>query len=186
MIEDIKVYTRTGDDGTTSLITGKRVPKHNLRIKANGALDELIAWLGVIRDHLTIKDIEQYLFQIQKELMNLAAQLAVPEEKALPKGVEPISIKHIRRIEEEIDNITQDLPPLKNFIIPGGHILVSYSHLARSVCRRAERNITELNETEVIQNECIIYKNRLSDYLFTLSRKFSLDHEIEETKWKVS
>jgi cob(I)alamin adenosyltransferase len=100
--------------------------------------------------------------------------------------VEPISIKHIRRIEEEIDNITQDLPPLKNFIIPGGHILVSYSHLARSVCRRAERNITELNETEVIQNECIIYMNRLSDYLFTLSRKFSLDHKIEETKWKVS
>ncbi len=186
MLEENKVYTRTGDDGTTALISGKRVPKHNLRIKANGALDELIAWLGVIRDHLTKDETEQFLFQIQNELMCLAAQLAVPNQKELPKGILPITAQQIQRIESEIDNITQDLPPLKNFVIPGGHVLVSYAHLARSVCRRAERNITELNETEGIQNECIIYVNRLSDYLFTLSRKLGQEHKVEETKWVVS
>ena len=185
MLEENKVYTRTGDDGTTALISGKRVPKHNLRIKANGALDELIAWLGVIRDHLSKNETEQFLFQIQNELMNLAAQLAVPEQESLPNGVYPVSDQQIERIEKEIDFLTQNLPPLQNFVIPGGHILVSYAHLARSVCRRAERNITELNETETIQNECIIYVNRLSDYLFTLSRKFGQEQQIEETKWVV-
>lgn len=185
MLEENKVYTRTGDDGTTALISGKRVPKHNLRIKANGALDELIAWLGVIRDHLSKNETEQFLFQIQNELMNLAAQLAVPEKESLPNGVYPVSDQQIERIEKEIDFLTQDLPPLQNFVIPGGHILVSYAHLARSVCRRAERDITELNETETIQNECIIYVNRLSDYLFTLSRKFGQEQQIEETKWVV-
>ncbi|MGB1020522.1 MAG: cob(I)yrinic acid a,c-diamide adenosyltransferase [Flavobacteriaceae bacterium] len=185
MLEENKVYTRTGDDGTTALISGKRVPKHNLRIKANGALDELIAWLGVIRDHLSKNETEQFLFQIQNELMNLAAQLAVPEQESLPNGVYPVSDQQIERIEKEIDFLTQNLPPLQNFVIPGGHILVSYAHLARSVCRRAERDITELNETETIQNECIIYVNRLSDYLFTLSRKFGQEQQIEETKWVV-
>lgn len=185
MLEENKVYTRTGDDGTTALISGKRVPKHNLRIKANGALDELIAWLGVIRDHLSKNETEQFLFQIQNELMNLAAQLAVPEQESLPNGVYLVSDQQIERIEKEIDFLTQNLPPLQNFVIPGGHILVSYAHLARSVCRRAERDITELNETETIQNECIIYVNRLSDYLFTLSRKFGQEQQIEETKWVV-
>lgn len=185
MLEENKVYTKTGDDGTTALISGKRVPKHDLRIKANGALDELIAWLGVIRDHLGKNETEQFLFQIQNELMNLTALLAVPEQESFPMGVCPISDKQIHRIEKEIDLLTQDLPPLKNFVIPGGHILVSYAHLARSVCRRAERDITELNEAETIQNECIIYVNRLSDYLFTLSRKFGQEHNIKETKWVV-
>lgn len=185
MLEENKVYTRTGDDGTTALISGKRVPKHNVRIKANGAIDELIAWLGVIRDHLKKNETEQFLFLIQNELMNLAALLAVPEFESVPTGVYPISNKQIQCIEKEIDLLTQDLPPLKNFLIPGGHILVSYAHLARSVCRRAERDITELNEIETIQNECIVYINRLSDYLFTLSRKFGHEFKIEETKWVV-
>ena len=118
--------------------------------------------------------------------MNLAALLAVPDQKALPKGVEPINQSQIEQIENKIDALSQELPPLRNFIIPGGHVLVSYSHLARSVCRRAERNITELNETELIQNECIIYVNRLSDYLFMLSRKFTQDMQVSETKWQVS
>ena len=186
MTNESKVYTKTGDDGTTSLISGKRVPKHNHRIKANGALDELIAWLGIIRDHLDNGETELYLFQIQNELMNLAALLAVPDQKALPKGVEPIDKSQIELIEKKIDALSKELPPLRNFIIPGGHVLVSYSHLARSVCRRAERNITELNEKELIQNECIIYVNRLSDYLFMLSRKFTKDMQVSETKWQVS
>lgn len=185
-MNESKVYTRTGDDGTTSLINGKRVAKHNHRIKANGTLDELIAWLGVIRDHLDNVETELYLFQIQNELMNLASLIAVPDQKALPKGVEPIKKSQIEQIENRIDALSQELPPLRNFIIPGGHVLVSYSHLARSVCRRAERNITELNETELIQNECIVYINRLSDYLFMLSRKFTQDMQVSEIKWQVS
>lgn len=182
-MEDNKVYTKTGDDGTTGLFSGKRVPKHHTRIKAYGTVDELIAWLGLIRDHITDEPLSKTIFKIQNELMRFASLLAIDNIKDIPKSIVPIKEEEVLFIENEIDRITNKLPPLKHFVIPGGHPLVSYTHLARCVCRRAERFITALNENETIDPNMIAYINRLSDYLFTLSRKFSNDFGITEIKW---
>lgn len=179
-MQEMKVYTRTGDDGTTSLFSGKRVPKHDLRIKAYGTIDELNSWVGIIRDQ-TKDEIHYELILIQNNLMTIGSQLA-NDSKDLP--IPEISEEQVELLEKSIDRITAELPPLKNFVIPGGHPLISHSHLARCVCRRAERHITELNVLTAIESEIVFYINRLSDYFFTLSRKFSQDLEIEEVKWK--
>lgn len=174
-----KVYTRTGDDGTTSLFSGKRVPKHNLRIKAYGTVDELNSWMGIIRD--TNSTYDQSIIAIQRDLLTIGAQLANDKtELPIPK----IDRQSVVFLEEGIDQMTETLPPLKNFVLPGGHPVISYTHLARSVCRRAERYITELNEHIPIEDEIIFYINRLSDYLFTLSRKFAHDLKVKEIKWE--
>ena len=178
-----KVYTRTGDRGVTSLISGKRVPKHDIRIKACGTIDELIAWLGLIRDITTTTDTKITLLEIQKQLMTIATELSIESKKDLPKNlilIQPIAVKHI---ETKIDILTARLPPLKNFVIPGGHVLISYAHLARCVCRRAERYVTELDKEISISSTIIAYMNRLSDYFFTLSRTFALELDVEEIKW---
>lgn len=182
-MKENKVYTKTGDDGTTSLLSGKRVPKHHTKIKACGTVDELVAWLGLIRDHVSEEPLAKKIFKIQNELMRLATLIAIDKKKSLPKNTSPIEKDDILFIEQEIDSITENLPPLRNFIIPGGHPLVSYTHLARCVCRRAERFVTELNEESPINPNIIAYINRLSDYLFTLSRKFSNDLGLSEIKW---
>jgi cob(I)alamin adenosyltransferase len=182
-MKEIKVYTKTGDNGVTSLFSGKRVPKHDIRIKAYGTIDELIAWLGLIRDTTDFDYAKNTLVEIQKQLMTVASQLAVESQKDFPKNLTPLQPNEVQFIEHQIDLLTSRLPPLKNFVIPGGHKLVSYTHLARSVCRRAERYVTELDHQSPVSATLIAYINRLSDYFFTLSRIFALDLQVEEVKW---
>ena len=184
MIKENKVYTKTGDDGTTSLNSGLRVKKHHIRVAAYGSIDELNAWVGLIRD--TTADIldREFLMMLQNHLMVLGTQLSTVREEDLPTDfIDPINDSHILDIEDEIDRISIDLPPLKNFVLPGGHPLVSYSHLARCVCRRAERHITELNANERVSPYIVAFVNRLSDYFFVLSRKFTCDLDLNENKW---
>ena len=177
---EMKVYTRTGDDGTTSLFSGKRVPKHDLRIKSYGTIDELNSWVGAIRDQAD-QETQQELIVIQNDLMTIGAQLA-NDKGELP--ILKIGTEQVETLEKSIDRITDALPPLKNFVIPGGHPLVSNTHLARCVCRRAERYITELKEVTIVEPEIIFYINRLSDYFFTLARKFAQDLGVKEIKWE--
>jgi cob(I)alamin adenosyltransferase len=132
-----KVFTKTGDSGFTSLNSGKRVPKHDIRIKAYGTIDELIAWLGLIRGITSTTDIKTTLLEIQKQLMTIAAEFSIESKKDLLKNLIPIQPIDVKHIENKIDILTAKLPPLKDFLIPGGHVLISYSHLARCVCRRA-------------------------------------------------
>ena len=181
-----KLYTKTGDDGTTSLFSGKRVSKHHVRIKAYGTVDELNAWIGLIRNDEIAAETNSFLIKIQYELMIIASQLA-DDTSAITQNLSgkiiPITFENITEIESEIDKINSELPELKNFIIPGGHVLISNTHLARCTCRRAERFITELKDKEEVSSVIIAYINRLSDYLFILSRKFSKDFHVEESKW---
>ncbi len=181
-----KLYTKKGDDGTTGLLSGKRVNKHHIRIKAYGTLDELNTWVGMIRNFKIDKKTDKTLIKIQQELMTIGSQLADDTAlnfSKLVKIIDPINNENVKYLESQIDIINNELPELKNFVIPGGHIIVSYTHLARCTCRRAERLVTELNELENIPNVIIAYINRLSDFLFILSRKFTKDCDVEEIKW---
>ena len=181
-----KIYTKKGDDGTTGLLSGKRVSKHHVRIKAYGTVDELNAWVGMIRNFKIDEKTENTLIKIQNELMIVASQLAddtAYEVSKLVNILEPIDEEAVKNLEEQIDIINDELPELKNFVIPGGHVVVSYAHLARCACRRAERFITELNEIENVPKFIIAYINRLSDYLFILSRKLAKDYQVKEIKW---
>ncbi len=182
-MKENKVYTKTGDNGITSLMSGKRVPKHDIRIKAYGAIDELIAWLGLIRDTANTIEIKGTLIKVQKQLMVVAAELATDSKTDFPSNLKPLENETIIFIEDEIDKLTFKLPPLRNFIIPGGHVLISYCHIARCICRRAERHVTELDQEIKISGIIIAYVNRLSDYFFTLSRVFAHELEIKEVKW---
>jgi cob(I)alamin adenosyltransferase len=180
----MKIYTLTGDDGTTSLSGGRRVPKHSMRVEAYGSVDELIAWFGLLRDckeNLHRKDL---LIYIQNQLMKCAAALAYGNKKDNSKKILP-DPDCISVIEKEIDLMEETLPPLKNFILPGGNVLVSYCHIARCVCRRTERAVLRLNGSEESPEIVNKFLNRLSDFLFVLSRKVSLDLDIEEIKWSV-
>ena len=184
MMKENKVYTKTGDDGTTSLNSGLRVKKHHIRVAAYGSIDELNSWVGLIRDSVDDLLDSEFLLTLQNHLMVLGTQLSTVREEDLPTDfIDPIEEMHILEIENEIDRISLYLPPLKNFVLPGGHPLISYSHLARCVCRRAERHITELNANERVSPFVIAFVNRLSDYFFVLSRKLTQDLEIEENKW---
>jgi cob(I)alamin adenosyltransferase len=180
----MKIYTLTGDDGTTSLSGGRRVPKHSIRVDAYGSVDELIAWVGLLRDHKENQKRRELLVYIQDQLMRCAAALSYdslnPNSKIILPEADCISV-----LEKNIDLMEDSLPPLKNFILPGGNILVSYCHIARCVCRRAERAISTLNKTEESPEIVNKFLNRLSDFLFVLSRKIALDLDIEEIKWSV-
>jgi cob(I)alamin adenosyltransferase len=180
----MKIYTLTGDDGTTSLSGGRRVPKHSARVEAYGSVDELIAWIGLLRDHDENSKRKDILIYIQNQLMSCAAALAYDSENINSRKLLP-DTDCISVIEKEIDNMEELLPPIKNFILPGGNLLVSYCHIARCVCRRSERAVLRLNyseETPPIVNK---FLNRLSDYLFVLSRKIGLELDSEEIKWSV-
>jgi cob(I)alamin adenosyltransferase len=180
----MKIYTLTGDDGTTSLSGGRRVPKHSIRVESYGSVDELIAWIGLLRDHKENENHKELLIYVQDQLMRCAAALAFdkanPESRMILPDPDCLTI-----IEKEIDKMEESLPKLKNFILPGGNILVSYCHIARCVCRRAERTISRLNKTEETPEIVNKFLNRLSDFLFVLSRKIALDLDIEEIKWVV-
>ena len=185
----MKIYTKTGDTGTTALYGGTRVPKHHLRIEAYGTLDELNSHIGLIRDQDIDKKSIQALVKIQNELFTLGAMLATPPEKQLLKsGKERLNIPKINEesilfLEDQIDHMNLELPEMTHFILPGGHQTVSFCHIARCVCRRSERLATALNETETINPDILTYLNRLSDYLFVLARKLSKDLQAEEIKW---
>ena len=177
----MKIYTRTGDNGKTSLLSGKRVDKHDKRIVAYGSVDELNSLMGIVRD-FSPKKYKNEIFKIQNKLMIIASQLSNDKNY---KNIPNISKKDTEFLENAIDRMTIELDPLKNFIIPGGNKLVSFTHLARCVCRRAEVNITELKEKEDLNREILLFINRLSDYLFTLARFFSKTLKISELKWNV-
>ncbi len=185
----MKIYTKTGDKGTTALYGGTRVPKHHLRIEAYGTVDELNSYLGLIRDQeITLED-KNLLIRIQNELFTLGSMLATPTEKEILKnGKERLNIikvntDFIENLEKEIDAINAIVPPMTHFILPGGHTTVSYCHLARCVCRRAERITVLLSEKEAINPRILEYLNRLSDYLFMLARKLTFELKISETPW---
>lgn len=186
----MKIYTKTGDAGTTALLGGKRVKKNNLRIETYGTIDELNSYIGLLKDQEGIADNDKNsLLKIQNELFIIGAMLATPLEKqTLKKGTNRVNIPKINTdsvlfLENEIDKMDEELPQMTHFILPGGHQTVSFCHIARCVCRRAERLSVELNNKEKVSNEILIYLNRLSDYLFTLARKLSKDLLVDEIKW---
>lgn len=184
IISIMKIYTRTGDDGTTSLSGGRRVPKTNIRIEAYGSVDELISWIGMLRSCPENVKRRTFLIQIQHNLMSCAAILSSESKEGRGAKISPDS-EWVSVLEKEIDEMENILPHLDNFILPGGNQIVSYCHIARCVCRRAERMVLKLNETEKIPDLVCKYLNRLSDYLFVLSRTLSLELDNEEIKWSI-
>jgi cob(I)alamin adenosyltransferase len=185
----MKIYTKTGDKGNTALFGGTRVPKHHIRIDSYGTVDELNSWIGLIRDQEIDTHSKEVLTAIQEKLFIIGAILATAPEKAILKnGKERLNINKIDTVaiedlENEIDQMETNLAPMTHFILPGGHTIVSYCHITRTVCRRAERISSLLNETEPFEANVLTYLNRLSDYLFVLSRKLTSDLKIEEIKW---
>ncbi|HUH51152.1 MAG TPA: cob(I)yrinic acid a,c-diamide adenosyltransferase [Flavobacterium sp.] len=185
----MKVYTKTGDKGTTALFGGTRVPKHHVRIESYGTTDELNSFIGLIRSQEIGNHHKSFLIEVQDRIFVLGAILATaPEKEVLKSGKKRLNIMRITEeditaLENEIDNIDAALPPITHFVLPGGHSTVSYCHIARCVCRRAERLATQLNEVEPVDALVLKYLNRLSDYLFMLARMLTSDLNIEEIKW---
>jgi len=180
----MKIYTHTGDDGTTSLSGGERVPKYHPRIEAFGSVDEVIAWIGLIRANRLNESRSEVLLYIQDQLMRCAATLSSGDQMGKQTQFFP-EAGSLERLEHEIDLMEEELTPLRNFILPGGNDLVSFCHIARCVCRRAERSVLRLNETEKAPD--IVYKflNRLSDYLFVLARMISKELDNQEINWHI-
>lgn len=177
-----KIYTKTGDKGTTGLFGGKRVPKNDLRIEAYGTVDELNVHVGLVRDALTAEALRSELKEIQDRLFTIGAILATDPDKPLPT---PDLHEHdITALEEAMDRMDEALPALKNFILPGGHLTVSYCHLARVVCRRAERLTVALHEVSPVPALPMRYLNRLSDYFFVLGRYVGQQLGAAEVIWQ--
>tara|TARA_R110002050_G_scaffold74772_4_gene160140 strand:- start:42138 stop:42710 length:573 start_codon:yes stop_codon:yes gene_type:complete len=185
----MKIYTKTGDKGTTALFGGTRVPKHHIRIDSYGTVDELNSHLGLIRDQDINQHYKDILIHIQDRLFTVGAILATDPEKAVLKNgkerlnIPTISDENIERLEQEMDTMNEALPPMTHFVLPGGHQTVSFCHIARCVCRRAERLTSALSDIESINPHALMYLNRLSDYLFVLARKLSYDLQANEIKW---
>ncbi|GAB5525731.1 MAG: cob(I)yrinic acid a,c-diamide adenosyltransferase [Roseivirga sp.] len=179
----MKIYTKTGDSGTTSLLGGARVSKAHIRIEAYGTVDELNSYVGLLRDQEVNAHRRDFLKEIQDRLFTLGAELAT--EPGKDKVVKPSMFESdIDVLEQAMDEMDKSLEPLKNFVLPGGHQSVSFAHLARCVCRRAERIAIALNDQEPVDVLSVKYLNRLSDYLFVLGRKMAAELEIEEVKWQ--
>ncbi|WP_109298849.1 cob(I)yrinic acid a,c-diamide adenosyltransferase [Aquimarina sp. AU474] len=185
----MKIYTKTGDKGTTALFGGTRVPKHHIRIDSYGTIDELNSHIGLIRDQKIEEINKKVLINIQDKLFTVGAVLATDPEKAILKSgqkrlnIPTIANEDIELLEKEIDRMNESLPPMTHFVLPGGHQTVSFCHIARCVCRRAERLATALYEIEPFEPASLQYLNRLSDYLFVLARKLSHDLKADEIKW---
>ncbi len=183
MSKEWKIYTKTGDKGKTALIGGTRVPKYDIRIEAYGTVDELNAFIGLVRDMDIDTHSKGLLLEIQDRLFTMESSLA-RDGKTLPNALPTLHSKDVELLENEMDKMNKQLPELTAFILPGGHPVVSYCHIARTVCRRAERLAILMNEQFPTDGLNIRYLNRLSDYLFVLARKFSLDLGIPESHWK--
>jgi cob(I)alamin adenosyltransferase len=180
----LKIYTKTGDDGTTGLIGGSRVKKYDLRLEAYGTVDELNAAIGVVRSSKLPENVTEILNKIQNKLFNIGSLLASDDKGEAFTSNLAITEENINDLENAIDEYQNQLPELTHFILPGGDFLSAQCHVARTVCRRAERRILEFAEHSKVQNEIIIYINRLSDFLFVLSRKLAFDNNVEEVSWK--
>jgi cob(I)alamin adenosyltransferase len=184
MTKEFKIYTKTGDDGSTGLVGGARVKKYDVRLEAYGTVDELNAVIGVIRSYKLPEEVTEMLVEIQNKLFNIGSRLATDEKgEGFTKKLS-ITEKHISFLEKAIDEMEEELPELTHFILPGGDLAAAQCHVARTVCRRAERRILEFAENEKVQIEILKYINRLSDFLFVLTRKLAANSGIEEKQWK--
>lgn len=184
----MKIYTKTGDKGTTSLYGGTKVEKDNLRIETYGTIDELNSYVGLIRSYPINPILMEELIIIQKDLFNIGAELATPADKLMLANGKPrlqvmIEETQILQLEEWIDDIDETLEIMTHFILPGGNQASSHAHIARCICRRAERLIVSLSKEEEIRPVLFKYVNRLSDYLFTAARKIAKDDNHDEVKW---
>ena len=179
-----KIYTKTGDAGNTSLIGGTKVPKSHIRISAYGTVDELNAFIGLLGDQLSDIHSREMLREIQDRLFTIGSSLACDPEKEIAMQIPDLKESDILLLENEIDTMNEKLPEMKSFILPGGHVAVSTAHICRTVCRRAERIIVELDSIQPLGQPLIVkYINRLSDYLFVLARYLGLLFGTEEVKW---
>lgn len=180
-----KIYTKTGDHGKTSLIGGTKVPKSHLRIEAYGTVDELNSYIGLLNDQLTDPASNKILREIQDRLFTIGSSLACDPDKEPKMKLPDLSEADVSLLENEIDRMNETLRPMRSFILPGGHTSVSFAHVARCVCRRAERHCVNMKELEMFVDPLIIkYLNRLSDYLFVLARYTAKILNVEEVEWK--
>ena len=177
----MKIYTKTGDDGTTGLIGNKRVKKSNPRIASYGMVDELNASIGIVLSSKLGKDIRILFTKIQNDLFVVGADLANPDLKNKSNRV---TSEMVTYLEKEIDRLEEKLDPITYFILPGGDLVASQIHLARAICRRAETNMVSLSQVEAINNLCLIYMNRLSDLLFVAARTINKRKKISDVAWK--
>jgi len=178
----MKIYTKTGDKGFTSLIGGTRVPKFHLRIESYGTVDELNSYIGMIRDQDISAHDKDLLKEVQDRLFTIGSSLAADPEKS--KMVIPdLNLEDIELLEKEMDAINEQLPELRHFILPGGNNAISFCHIARCVCRRAERLAVHLSTESNVDAKVTVYLNRLSDYLFVLARKIGHEQKIAENQW---
>ena len=178
----MKIYTKTGDKGLTSLIGGTRVPKYDLRIESYGTVDELNSYIGMIRDQGVSAHHKDILKEIQDRLFTIGSALASDPEKSRMK-IPDLHQSDVELLEREMDQMNEFLPDLKHFILPGGDQAVSFCHISRCVCRRAERITVHLSEESPVDEKVIIYLNRLSDFLFVLARKLGQERNLPENKW---
>ena len=185
----MKIYTKTGDKGQTSLFSGSRVPKHDLRIESYGTIDELNSYIGVIKDHSPEGEDLGLLHHIQDRLFSIGSILATEPQKLKDKQGEDrfklpkIKDYDIEALEQAMDEMNEELPEMTHFLLPGGHPVVSFCHVGRCVCRRAERRVTALHEQEEVNVNVLKYINRLSDFLFVLSRYWGKKAKAKEVKW---
>jgi cob(I)alamin adenosyltransferase len=178
----MKIYTKKGDTGTTQLIGGTRVLKSSIRIEAYGTIDELNSYIGIIRDQEIDEKYKKQLIEIQDRLFTIGSSLAADPEKSSMK-IPDLLESDITFLENSMDEMDETLPEMKFFVLPGGHTTVSFCHVARCICRRAERVIVALHENEYVNEQVFKYVNRLSDYLFVLSRKLTQDLNAVEQPW---
>jgi cob(I)alamin adenosyltransferase len=183
MDKELKIYTKKGDKGETSLIGGERVPKFHPRIEAYGTIDELNSYLGLIRDHNIDAHSRNILLEVQDRLFTAESLLAAGNH-ALKHNLPALVESDVLLLENEIDHMEAGLQPLTHFILPGGHPVVSHTHVARCICRRAERLTIKAAQDFIVDDLVIKYLNRLSDYLFVLARKFARDFKAVEIPWK--
>lgn len=177
----MKIYTKTGDSGMTGLFGGKRISKDDARIEAYGTLDELNSFLGFLNIGFSENKYNAVLFDVQNRLFDIGSHLASdPEKHVLPSGITSEDISELERFMDEMD---AELPPLKNFILPGGHAIVAQAHICRTICRRAERRVVTLQQYSEIDPMIVMYLNRLSDFLFILARFLAKKCGVEELKW---
>lgn len=179
----MKIYTKTGDQGSTALFGGKRISKADLRIEAYGTIDELNSWLGLVRDQPINAGRNEFITGIQNNLFVIGSMLAAePGNKKI--RIPLLQDLAVKDLEEAIDRMDESLPPMRSFVLPGGSQSVSFCHVARTVCRRAERRVVALYQHEEADPLVLTYLNRLSDYLFMLARTMAHELNVAETPWK--
>ena len=181
----LKIYTKTGDKGITSLIGGTKVSKAHIRIETYGTVDELNSWIGLVNDQFNHKHSKKILKEIQDRLFTIGSSLACDPEKETKMKIPDLQDADIELLEKEIDKMNEKMPAMRSFILPGGHVAVSSAHVARCVCRRCERLCVSLQEQNMfVEPRVIIYLNRLSDYLFVLARYIGHRLKVKEIPWK--